>query len=550
MNSSPPNASASPDADAQEVIIVGFGLAGATLATTLARKGRRVLVIERDEHVPERICGELLQPGGVRVLERLRLDSLLETAKVDAIPAVGYALLSPRGSSVADVLLSYPSDDPSNVAAWFGFGLEPRGKEQDEKQGGGIIKSAAPTGCSFVNANLVESIRSAALEAGVRVVWGSVSSLEVVDGRVVGVSYASRDGANAKRLEKAFAPLVVCCDGMYSLHRGSLDGGVPRTISAMAGLILSHPPNQTPLPHPHRGHVLMSSPNPVLFYQIGASKTRVLVDLPLSVYAAHGADAGVKGGALASYFTDVIAPQLPGQLKAHFERAVAEQEAELMPAKALPSAMFDAASSAPRGAVLLGDARSMRHPLTGGGMTVLLRDVELLTEALSDVANFTATHAVDAALATFTLSRKPHATTINVLANALHGVFTVPPVNANGHASAVGLRDACLAYLGLGGAASAGPIGLLAGLTPHPLVLILHFTAVAFYAVAREFAPSRFSIKSPWNAAALLYTAASIIVPLSYKEGIVGATWGMLPRRFNRLPFLAAAICIFALVVR
>jgi squalene monooxygenase len=37
------------------------------------------------------------------------------------------------------------------------------------------------------------------------------------------------------------------------------------------------------------------------------------------------------------------------------------------------------------GAILLGDAFNMRHPLTGGGMTVVLNDVILLREMLKDI---------------------------------------------------------------------------------------------------------------------------------------------------------------------
>ncbi|PRQ22124.1 putative squalene monooxygenase [Rosa chinensis] len=47
-----------------DVIIVGAGVAGAALAYTLAKEGRRVHVIERDLSEPDRIVGELLQPGG------------------------------------------------------------------------------------------------------------------------------------------------------------------------------------------------------------------------------------------------------------------------------------------------------------------------------------------------------------------------------------------------------------------------------------------------------------------------------------------------------
>ena len=57
-----------------EVIIVGSGIVGSALAYALAREGRHVTVIERDLAQPDRIVGELLQPGGVRALRELCLE--------------------------------------------------------------------------------------------------------------------------------------------------------------------------------------------------------------------------------------------------------------------------------------------------------------------------------------------------------------------------------------------------------------------------------------------------------------------------------------------
>lgn len=57
-----------------EVIIVGAGVLGSAMAAVLARDGRRVTVVERDMKEPDRIVGELLQPGGFRVLKDLGLE--------------------------------------------------------------------------------------------------------------------------------------------------------------------------------------------------------------------------------------------------------------------------------------------------------------------------------------------------------------------------------------------------------------------------------------------------------------------------------------------
>jgi squalene monooxygenase len=56
-----------------DVAIVGAGILGCSLAATFGKQGRSVLVIERDLSEPDRIVGELLQPGGVAALEKLGL---------------------------------------------------------------------------------------------------------------------------------------------------------------------------------------------------------------------------------------------------------------------------------------------------------------------------------------------------------------------------------------------------------------------------------------------------------------------------------------------
>ena len=61
------------DKSETDVIVVGSGVLGSALAAVLARDGRRVTVIERDLKEPDRIVGELLQPGGRRALDTLGL---------------------------------------------------------------------------------------------------------------------------------------------------------------------------------------------------------------------------------------------------------------------------------------------------------------------------------------------------------------------------------------------------------------------------------------------------------------------------------------------
>ena len=66
----------------------------------------------------------------------------------------------------------------------------------------------------------------------------------------------------------------------------------------------------------------------------------------------------------------------------------------------------------------------MRHPLTGGGMTVALKDVVLLRELLHpDIITLENVKAVFDQLQIFHWKRKNYSTSLNVLAQALYALF-------------------------------------------------------------------------------------------------------------------------------
>jgi squalene monooxygenase len=138
-------------------------------------------------------------------------------------------------------------------------------------------------------------------------------------------------------------------------------------------------------------------------------------------------------------------------------------------------------------------------------------------------------NAVRRAVEAFRESRVGHASTVNVLSVALYSVFSTPPPTTEGgddDGIREALRDACfqvrtliftvacelhtkyhnaffnfllldrmgwagllMQYLSKGSFYAAGPIGLLAALTPRPSVLTTHFFLVAFYAVRLNLSP-------------------------------------------------------------
>jgi squalene monooxygenase len=80
---------------------------------------------------------------------------------------------------------------------------------------------------------------------------------------------------------------------------------------------------------------------------------------------------------------DKYIPHLTPTLQSTMQTALDTQRLRTMPNSFLPPSMQGRASS-PAGLIMVGDAWNMRHPLTGGGMTVAFNDAVLLLHYLSE----------------------------------------------------------------------------------------------------------------------------------------------------------------------
>ncbi|PRQ15781.1 putative squalene monooxygenase [Rosa chinensis] len=275
-----------------DIVIVGAGVVGSALAYTLGKDGRQVHVIERDLTEPDRIVGELLQPGGYLRLIELGLEDCVN--EIDAQTVFGYALYKDGKSSK----LPYPLENFHPDVA----------------------------GRSFHHGRFIQRMREkAASLPSVRLEQGTVTSLLEEQGTVKGVQYKSK-GSDQELT--AHAPLTIVCDGCYSNLRRSLCDAKVDIPSCFVGLVLEN----CQLPYANHGHVILADPSPILFYPISSTEIRCLVDVPGQKVPS------ISSGDMAHYLKTKVAPQVPLELHAAFLAAIDNGNIKSMPNRSMPAA--------------------------------------------------------------------------------------------------------------------------------------------------------------------------------------------------------------------
>eukprot|EP00118_Oscarella_pearsei_P015687 m.143073 g.143073 ORF g.143073 m.143073 type:complete len:508 (+) comp38378_c0_seq4:46-1569(+) len=443
-----------------DVVVVGCGIVGSALAASLARDGRNVVAMERDLKEPNRIVGELLQPGGVRALRKLDLEECLEG--LEAQTTTGYVIHDVETNS--QIHIPYPVDGDGMTLA----------------------------GRAFHHGRFIMALRRAAMqEKNVTMIEGTVVNLITENDRVVGVQYRQKESDG---ILEVFSSLTIVCDGCFSKFRRGLVEATVSVPSHFVGLIM-HDCNQ--FKHRH-AELVLSQKFPSLVYKIGPNETRVLVDIQ-----------GKLPSDIKSYLRTTVAPNFPDHLHGPFLDAVNTQTPRSMPNSFLPPCSLFIP-----GVVALGDAFNMRHPLTGGGMTVGLSDVVLWKGYVSEMKDLGDASELLNTVKRFQWERKgAHSFVVNVLAQALYQLFSAADADLNQ------LRRACFAYFRLGGRAVSGPVGLLSILSPNAFVLIGHFFAVALYAVYFSFADEKWAIhRGLWKASRVFLKACKVIFPLIWSE--------------------------------
>ena len=90
----------------------------------------------------------------------------------------------------------------------------------------------------------------------------------------------------------------------------------------------------------------------------------------------------------------------------------------------MPNSFLPAAPLERPGVLILGDAMNMRHPLTGGGMSVVFNDAIILKDLMKSVEDLSNYDQAIKMMHKFHWKRKNnHSFVVNILAQALYELF-------------------------------------------------------------------------------------------------------------------------------
>lgn len=238
-----------------DVIIVGAGVAGSALAHALAtlprEKPLRIALVERSFSEPDRIVGELLQPGGVQALGTLGMTSAIDG--IDAITVAGYLLV--EGSDT--VQIPYP-----------------KGKEGRSFHHGRFISGLRRVAMQNSNVDPVEATAADLLECP--------HTHQVIGVRATSKSTTTTPAGEQSVIDhnlNIYSDLVIVADGCFSNFRNVVMGKAgckATTKSYFVGTVLK----DAPLPLAQHGTVILPRGyGPVLLYQISEHDTRMLIDI-------------------------------------------------------------------------------------------------------------------------------------------------------------------------------------------------------------------------------------------------------------------------------
>lgn len=322
-----------------DVAILGAGPVGCVAALAFAQKGARVLVLEADPRISDRLAGEWLHPPALAILDRLG---------VDLAPTQSYA--TGRGFSL------HPEDGSEAIVLPYPTG---RG------------------GFSLDHALLVETLR-AHVDARATVDLVPWARALRIDGQIVTFEVDRESKTHAPGVHSARAALIVGATGRGTLSHAAEPSTTlaasqgARVFSRTVGLVLS----DVELPFEGYRHLFIGAPGPVFAHRLSARNVRVCLDVPVSTVLPR------DPAALAQTLEDAYRSVLPRELHAAFREALRAPRA----LRFADNVVHPRVEFGREGLGLVGDAVGAFHPLTALGLTLGFEDAVTLAEAESVAA--------------------------------------------------------------------------------------------------------------------------------------------------------------------
>lgn len=337
-----------------EVLVVGGGPAGASLACALSRSGVDVLVVDRARFPRPKPCAEYLSPEASRVMAAM--GALERVERSGAAALAGVRVRAPNGAVIA-----------GDFVAGHGFrGFRDRGLSVRRE---------------VLDAILIDAAR----EAGARVVEGVRVTGLVTDGsRVAGVTTLVDGAAGELR-----ARLVIGADGLRSVVARRL--GLARTARWPKRLALvTHYANVDGVGE--HGEMHVERDGYVGIADVGHGLTTVALVVPARPSREIAAD---RVAFLEAWL----------RARPHLAPRFARAERATPVVATGPFASHARRAWAP-GAALVGDAADFFDPFTGEGIYAALRGGELLAEFARDALVARDTSSADRALAAYDAARR------------------------------------------------------------------------------------------------------------------------------------------------
>jgi 2-polyprenyl-6-methoxyphenol hydroxylase-like FAD-dependent oxidoreductase len=312
-----------------DVVVVGAGLAGSSLAITLAREGVDVLVVERDRVFRDRVRGEVMATWGTVEAKRLGLFGLLRERCATEVRYLTYCVEGVVAAS-ADLPTAAPHFEPSLAFH------HPVMQEA-------LIEEAALAGATVWRPSRLVSLTPGNPPAAEVMVDGVVRT--VIARLIVGADGRDSQVARLVGFERLADPDELLAAGL--LVQGEMDTGdaINMFIGQAAGQIAGVT------------RIAPSLYRLYFFHHIHAIPSRLSGARDVEAAFSYLRDAGVPGEWLAN----------------------ARPEG--------PLATFDGAHRwierpYKNGVVLVGDAAGASDPSWGSGLSRTLRDVRLLHDVL------------------------------------------------------------------------------------------------------------------------------------------------------------------------